>query len=80
MTQNVPYQFITHSVHIFSNINSTESNEQESFNISLTLVRLKNLSFYTVGAGAAQKMMRFRNTGTGIYKYFHCKESEGKRM
>jgi hypothetical protein len=28
-------QFITHSVHVFSNINRTESNEKDNFNMCL---------------------------------------------
>jgi hypothetical protein len=47
-------QFITHSVHIFSNIDRTESNEQDSFNMCLTLVHFENfaLPYSRVGAGA----------------------------
>jgi hypothetical protein len=33
--ENRPKKFITHSVHIFTNINRAESNEKDSFNIFL---------------------------------------------
>jgi hypothetical protein len=37
-------QFITHSVHIFRNINRTESNEEYSFNSVKTLVPFKDFA------------------------------------
>jgi hypothetical protein len=51
MTQNVT---VYHSVHIFTNTNRTESNEQDSFNMCLNLVHFKNfaLLYSRVGAGA----------------------------
>jgi hypothetical protein len=59
MTQNETAY--THSVHIFSNRNSTESNEKDtgSFNMCLTLVHFKNfaLPYSRVGAGAASKFL-----------------------
>jgi hypothetical protein len=47
-------QIITQSVHIFINMNRTESNEQNSFYMCLHYVRLKNFALQssTVGAGA----------------------------
>jgi hypothetical protein len=47
-------QFRTYLVNIFSNINHIESNKEDSFNMCLNLVRLKNFaSLYSrVGAGA----------------------------
>jgi hypothetical protein len=59
MTQNVTVY--THSVHIFSNIDRTESYEQDSFNICLNFSSFKNfaLLYSRVGAraGAASKFL-----------------------
>jgi hypothetical protein len=50
---------MTHPVYFFSNLNRTESNEQNSFNMCLNLDHFKNfaLLFSRVGAGAASKFL-----------------------
>jgi hypothetical protein len=54
-------QFITHSFHIFSNINQIKSNEQDSFNMCLTVVHFETFALlYSrggAGAGAASKFI-----------------------
>jgi hypothetical protein len=57
---------MTHSVHIFSNKNLTESYEQDSLNMSLNFSSFQNLSLLysrvgaeagAAGAGAASKFL-----------------------
>jgi hypothetical protein len=56
-------QFITHSVHIFSkinrNINRTESNDKDCFNMSLNISFFKTFAFLyrRALAGAALKFL-----------------------
>jgi hypothetical protein len=54
------FQFIsiTHSVHIFSNINRTELYEQDSFNLWLNFKNFA-LLYSRVGAGAAGAASKF---------------------
>jgi hypothetical protein len=59
MVQNLTS--IIHSVQFFSNINRTESYEQDSFNMCLKFSSFKNfcLTISRVGAGAAGAASKF---------------------
>jgi hypothetical protein len=64
------YQIIAHSVHNFININRTESNAQDSFNICFNFSSFSNfaLLYSRVGAGAGAASKFLPGAGAA-YKY-----------